>query len=465
MSLFNSVKEFLFSVSLKVKLMGIFMGMIMIPLLIFSTWVNVSIDSEFDKLMVVTAEHEQQSANQTESITDKQQNFLEGFKEKLLRNTILILLWSLFLSVVIGLLFTKLLTNPLNELIKAMKQVEKGDLTVRVKTPYKDEIGKVTEGFNHSIDQTVNLISRVIDTAHSVSSASQQLAAGAHDSGRVTDQISGSIQEVAEGAEKQAENVKKTAEVLNEISRAMQEIAGNAIETNNTSEEMMATAKSGGESIHKTTMKMQEIEKVVNESTQVVTVLGQRSQEIGKIIDLIKSIAEQTNLLALNAAIEAARAGEHGRGFAVVAEEVRKLAEGSAKATEDIVKIINEIRAETDKAVEISEQGASVVNEGTQLAAETEGALQEILSAISVTNDKIIQISTASQQVSEGSTQVMSSMNQVSSVAEDTSASSQEVAAAAEEQSASVQEVAASAQQLADIAHRLEDLVQNFKVN
>jgi methyl-accepting chemotaxis protein len=462
----NLVKSLVFNTPLRIKLVVIFIGMIMVPLIIFSSWVNFSIQTEFRELIAVTAAHEEVkgTGHNIASVNEKQQEFLGHFQKKLLTNTILILVWSLFLSVVIGLLFTRLLTKPLHDLLEAMKQVAKGDFTARVNNPFKDELGQVSDGFNRSIAQTVFLIKQVKASAQQVSSASQELSAGAHQSGRVTEQISEAIQSVAQGAELQVGNVRKNASVLNHMSQSMKEIADNTMEATKTSEKMMATAQSGDKAIQQTAQKMHEIEMAVKESTQVVTLLGKRSQEIGHIIDLIKSIADQTNLLALNAAIEAARAGEHGRGFAVVAEEVRKLAEGSAKATEDIARIIGEIQGETEKAVNISEKGTIVANEGSKLAEETKLALREILKAIESTTSKITQITEASQQLSVGSIKVMESMDNVSKVAEDTSASTQQVAAASEEQNASVQEVAASAQQLSEIAKKLEELVEQFKV-
>jgi methyl-accepting chemotaxis protein len=468
----NLVKSLVFNTPLKIKLLVIFMGMIMVPLIIFSSWVNFTIQAEFRELSAVTAAHEQTAkaggsniASVIEGHIEGQQEFLNLFQKRLLTNTILILVWSLFLSVVIGLFFTRFLTKPMHDLLAAMQQVEKGDFTVRVNNPFKDELGQVSDGFNRSINQTVFLIKQVKASAHQVSSASQELAAGAQESGRVSEQISEAIQTVAQGAEQQANNVRKNAVVLNDMSQSIKKIADNTNEATGTSEKMIATAQSGGTAIQLTAQKMYEIEKVVEESTQVVTLLGKRSQEIGRIIDLIKSIADQTNLLALNAAIEAARAGEQGRGFAVVAEEVRKLAEGSAAATEDIARIIGEIQGETERAVNISAKGTKVANEGSRLAEETKLALQEILNAIESTNSKIAQIAGASQQLSAGSIKVMESMDDVSRVAEDTSASSQQVAAASEEQNASVQEVAASAHQLSEIAKGLEQLVEKFKVD
>lgn len=443
------LKSMLFNVSLKVKLMVIFMGMIMVPLLIFSTWVNFTIDREFAALVQVTSE---------------QQQFLQDFKGRLLKSTILILLWSLFLSVVLGLGFTKFLTNSLNELLRAMKKMELGDFTVRVKNQFKDEVGQVAEGFNKSIAQTVFLIKQIKNSANQVANASQELSVNAEVSGQMTSQIASAIQSVANGAQTQADKVSSTAQVVSQMSAAMEAIANNSIEATNTSNSMMITAETGGRAIRDTARKMEEIGTVVQQSSQVVTILGQRSQQIGQILDLIKSIADQTNLLALNAAIEAARAGEHGRGFAVVAAEVGKLAEESGKATEEIAGIIHEIQGETQKAVQLAEQGTIVADEGIQLADATEKSLREIFQAISSTNEKITEISQASQKMSDGGKKIMEDIDHIATVAEDSSAVSEQVAATSHEQNASIQEICAAAKEMSKIAKDLQDVVVQFKV-
>ncbi|MDO8915209.1 MAG: methyl-accepting chemotaxis protein, partial [Coriobacteriia bacterium] len=188
------------------------------------------------------------------------------------------------------------------------------------------------------------------------------------------------------------------------------------------------------------------------------------SEEIGKIVDVITSIADQTNLLSLNAAIEAARAGESGRGFSVVAEEVRKLAEGSGKAAEQIGELIKEVQSETAKAVKYMEIGTSEVAIGTEVVGRTGEVLREINDAVSRTAVLADEIAKAMTTQRDRTSSVDRAMHDIAAVVEQNAASAEETAAAAQEQTACMEEVSSSAQDLADMAHRLEESVRIFRL-
>jgi methyl-accepting chemotaxis protein len=204
----------------------------------------------------------------------------------------------------------------------------------------------------------------------------------------------------------------------------------------------------------------------VTEASQAATTaiggLGEKSREIGGIVDTITAIAEQTNLLALNAAIEAARAGEQGRGFAVVAEEVRKLAEESQDAARTIAGLIGEIQRETAGAVEVVERGAQRTTDGAATVAEAQEAFARISEQVEAVSGRVAEIAGAVQELSATSEQMSGEIAAVASVAEQTSASSEQVSASTQQTSASAQEIAATAQALAGTARTLQDLVGRF---
>jgi methyl-accepting chemotaxis protein len=198
--------------------------------------------------------------------------------------------------------------------------------------------------------------------------------------------------------------------------------------------------------------------------TDAIRELADKSSQIGAIVETITGIAEQTNLLALNAAIEAARAGEQGRGFAVVAEEVRKLAEESQHAAEEISTLISVMQQETTKAVAVVEDGARRTEDGASVVERTRSAFLAIGTSVQDMGTRIEEIESASQKIAESAASMQDNIAEVAAVAEQSSASTEEVSASTEETSASAQQIAGSAQELSGTAEELTRLVAQFKV-
>ena len=319
------------------------------------------------------------------------------------------------------------IVTPLNESAGVLNREVDYDLTHRVDGDYKGELARLKDAVNASIDNRVAVVlqlkkvtkdlsdsSRQLTEAseqagqatQQIASSSQQVARGAADqAGALQDtlkaiaQLSNAIDQIAKGAQEQAQMIEKNVQVVSQISTAITQVSANA---QNASVGARAAAESAqkGVAMSKETVKgMENIKKTMDIVSAKVNGLGERSKEIGKIVEAIDDIADQTNLLALNAAVEAARAGEQGRGFAVVADEVRKLAERSQSATKEIADLISGIQNGVAETVTAMQKGTSEVAGGYDLASKSGQSLDDILARSKDMGTQVEQISSAAQQL------------------------------------------------------------------
>jgi len=356
------------------------------------------------------------------------------------------------------------MTNPIMRLVGAANKMADGDLTQTVSVSSDDEVGQLSAAFNEMGSNLKSLIQQVQKNAEQVAASSEELTASAEQSAQAVSQVAGSISDIAQGAEKSLNAVDETSAVVEQMSAGIQQVAATANQVAANSSRAVESAKEGDKSVEKAVSQMANIEQTVNNSAQVVAKLGERSKEIGQIVDTISGIAGQTNLLALNAAIEAARAGEQGRGFAVVAEEVRKLAEQSQDAAKQIAALISEIQEDTDKAVVAMDEGTREVKVGTEVVTTAGHAFKEIAATLAHASEQVKEISAAMQQMASGSQHVVISVKQIDEYSKASVGQAQTVSAATEEQSASMEEIASSSQSLAKLAQDLQTAVSHFRV-
>ena len=373
-----------------------------------------------------------------------------------------------FSAVVIGILFGLVLsrgiTKPISELVVGSEAVANGDLTRDINVDTNDEIGILAQSFGTMVGNLRNLVTEILETSGTVASTSQELASSAEEMNASTQQVSSAIQQISKGSQEQADKVEETARIMKEVSASVDDVSGSAESSVESATVATTNVEEGRKAVEETVKKMQEIQKVVASSSDTIETLGDRSKEIGEIVDVITNITDQTNLLALNAAIEAARAGEQGRGFAVVADEVKALAEDSREAAERISKMIKEIQSETDKAVLSMKQGTKEVEEGMILVSQTDTSFQQISGATNKVNNEIGGISAATQQQKSGTEQVAAAVDAIASIAEESASASEESASSTEELTASMEEMTAQAQELSEMALSLQNSASQFKL-
>ncbi len=417
------------------------------------------------------------------------------------------ILLGIALAIGIGLLLTRQITGPINQIVDDSKKLGDGDLTIRIDIDSKDEIGQMAKALNDMLDNVAKpirelaknaeamakgdltekvtvqakgdinilidafkamaesltgLIIQVKGSASTVSATSQELAASSEEMNATTEQVTSTVTQIASGAQNQAQQVESASVEMKSLSEMVHQISSSAQSATEMSDKTNELAQSGGEAAENASAKMKQVYEEVKSSSEVVGELGEKSEKIGNIVNVITDIAEQTNLLALNAAIEAARAGDHGRGFAVVAEEVRKLAENSAKAAEQISVLIKDIQTNTDKAVKSIDKGTKEVAEGTEVVDKAMMAFEEIVTSVGEVAGKVQEISAATQEQTAAVEKVVKGIDSIASAAEEAAAGTEEASAATEEQTASMQDLAASSQELANLADQLQTAVSGF---
>ena len=343
---------------------------------------------------------------------------------------------GLILSIALTFAVSLAITRNVSRLRQAAQTVAKGDLTARAAVCCKDELGEVGNAFDGMVTEFGSLIGEVYTATERVTEEARILAAAADEVAR------GSQQQMA-----QAAAAADSAQELDEAVRSVSERLGQVV---------AATDQAGNQTVHgqrvvnDAVQGIEEVARTVEASAQIIASLGQRSDEIGRIVQVIKDIADQTNLLALNAAIEAARAGEQGRGFAVVADEVRKLAERTTKATVEISAMIQAIQSETEQTVTIMERGNKQAGSGVDLANQAGTALQQINASVMQVVGLIREINTASQAQA--------------TAAGDITQRVEEIARSAQTNGASVVQVVNATQELQALSTGLESSVSRFRL-
>lgn len=446
------------------------------------------------------------------------EKFFSGFSTSkyLLILSILALILAVILANVVG----NGIVAPIRGLLGVVSSVASGDLTQQIEVSRKDELGHLSESFNKMVDSMKIMLKQISKLTKELSSSAGELSAASEQINASSEQSSATISDIAAGITEQNMNIEDVAGTLDNIAVEMEKITSQTNNQSSKSDEISAqvenlfavvsdvnerskdvssaieqskkTALNGGEAVSQTIAEMEIIRDVVLSSADKIKAFGEKSIQVGEITKVINDISDQTNLLALNAAIEAARAGEHGKGFAVVADEVRKLAERSSKAVNEIAELIASVQKGSAETVQAMEKGTTEVESGVKLAKDAGGALSEILESVDAVSQHMTSVSNSAVKMEEVARKVYAIVNEIVELIEQTNestievaksshsasedianvvsisqtnaAATQEIAATSEEQSAAITRVAGWTEKLAIMAQDLEQLIVQFKI-
>ncbi|KAB8136860.1 methyl-accepting chemotaxis protein [Gracilibacillus oryzae] len=397
-------------------------------------------------------------------IKGKSVSLKDEAQSQLVVSTVTIIVLTIIL-IVLGIITARSISKPIQKIVLSIQRIAKGDLTGdKVNFKGKGEIGQLAVATNEMQASLRDIINSVSQATVSLSNQSEELNQSANEVQEGSEQIASTMQELSSGAESQANNSTDLSEMMEQFVTQIEEAHKGGEGIAASSDQVLKLTEQGSQFMKTSVTQMKTIDQIVQDSITKVQGLDRQSQEISKLVQVIRDISEQTNLLSLNAAIEAARAGEHGKGFAVVANEVRKLAEQVSNSVGDITKIVSTIQHESGTVVVSLKEGYKEVNEGSKQIEVTGETFESIHSSISDMVTRIKDISVSLRGIANNSHEMNTSIEDIASVSEESAAGIEQVAASSQQTSSSMEEVSIRADQLAQLAEQLSHQVNRFEL-
>jgi len=390
--------------------------------------------------------------------------------EESLKQSVIILITASIASIVIGLIImiiiSRIISHHLKKVVSITKEISKGNFTVeRMEYAGKDEIGQLSNAINVLSKNMNELLVKVSKAAKSVSNSSNMLNTSSKEVKDGSIQMVSTMEELASGAETQADSATDLTEKMQHFLDSVRVSQQKGKDIANTSDNVLTITTDGSKLMQESVQQMREIDHIVSSAVEQVSGLDKQSEQISKLVEVVKGIADQTNLLALNAAIEAARAGEHGKGFAVVADEVRKLAEQVTNSITEITSIVSSIQHETDDVVVSLGKGYEEVKTGIQHIEKTGDRFDTIDSAVSSMVNGVTQVAEHLSEIAIGSEQMNALISDIASVSEEAAAGVEQTSASTQQSSSAMDEITHKANDLATLADDLNNEVAVFKLS
>lgn len=397
-------------------------------------------------------------------VSEMNANEMEASTKSLLKNTVIIGGMALVIAISISHIISGKIIKNIKCLLEDMEKVKEGDFTVACHIQCKDEIGELGEHFNDMIRDIGDLVRNTREVSRKVIESAGNLAAVSEETSASSEEVGKTVEEIAKGATDQAYDAEKGVEIALRLSDKFDHLT-------NYTKEMLSSANGvkdanleGVKAVEDLREKTEQNGEATESIEAAIMELDNKTKNIGSILDTIASISEQTNLLALNASIEAARAGDAGRGFAVVAEEIRKLAEGSRQATEEIKDIVINIQTDSSNTVESMKEVKIRSKEQSDAVSKVDGSFDKIYKSIDHITERIEVIGSYVKDLDQDKDEIVGGIQNISAVSEETAAAAEEVSATMQQQSMAVEEVAVASQHLNDLAFKLNEEIGKFRV-
>ena len=403
-----------------------------------------------------------------DTMLDERQQMMTAMNEKAAKNMIIsfiIIVVAVILSTITLLFVNRKISRSLKQAVTLCKELSAGNLLVnRMNYKGNDEVGQIAAAMNTLVDTLLQSIKQIMNSSEHVREMSQTMRINAESTSKANDQITEAIIQLAAGSEEQVKTSNQTNDAVINISNELTNVTTSINEAVSLTTTTTEKVQQGSTYVAEVITQMNDINDKVDNLSNVIDTLNEKSREIRQIVGLITDISAQTNLLALNAAIEAARAGDHGKGFGVVADEVRKLAEQSAVAAGNIRSILQLTQKETENAVTVMNENAVAVKKGGTIVNNVGSIFEEINESIIHVNNQNDTVREAVRNANEKMEIMHQSANEIITVSTDSAQNIEQIAATTEQQNATMQELLASSTELAEMSEILKQSFAQFKM-